>query len=409
MKESEVNYKAVFILNSMLFFFAGFAKFLYTPLLSPLKNSLNINSTQAGFLITLVFLGYALTRFPSGILTDLFGCKKTIIYSSYLTGITLLLVSFSPDYFLLTILTFIMGAATGLYTTAGYTFSVLIGKKGKETISTALLEIFGGTASLIAPLAVILFLENLDLSWKILFFISGLGVLITTTIFAYLMKGKEIKETITDDKEDISFKDELNKIFEVFKHPNIRKFIIWATLVGGFGCFALKGFESFIPTALSEVKGFSFTKANQLFSLIAISGLITKMGVAWAADKFGVKRIFATITALNLIFFIIFTLKINHFMIILTLIIFGITFKSHNTLINSYVMKKSPEKYQGTGFGLFSTLYTIIYSMGPLVVGFFIDRYNILIGMRFSLIGVVIALPLVLSFKFWVDEKKLNN
>lgn len=95
-------------------------------------------------------------------------------------------------------------------------------------------------------------------------------------------------------------------------------------------------------------------------------------------------------------------------MIILTLIVFGITFKSHNTLINSYVMKKSPEKYQGSGFGLFSTLYTIIYSLGPMVIGFFIDKFGLLVGMRFSLIGVFISLPLVLSFKYFINEKQLG-
>src|SRR6056297_67566 len=403
------NYIVVFVLNSILFFFSGIAKFIYTPLLSPLKNSLSISSTQAGSLITFVYLGYAFTRFPSGILTDIYGCKKTIIYSSFLTGISLLLLSFSPNYLILAILSFLMGGATGLYTTAGYTFSVLIGKTGKETTSTALLELFGGTASFIAPLAVILFLENLGYSWNSLFLTAGIGIIITSFLFAYFMKGKKIKKTIKSDPENQnSFKEELTEIFEVFKHPNLRKFIIWATLVGGFGFFAIKGFESFITTALAEAKNYSFSNANKLFTIIAVSGLITKMGVAWAADKFGVKRIFATLTALNLIFFIIFTLHINHFMIILTLIVLGITFKSHNTLINSYVIKKSPEKYQGSGFGLFSTLYTIIYSLGPMAIGYFIDKYGLLVGMRFSLIGVLISLPLVISFKYFIDETQLG-
>ncbi|MGM0409372.1 MAG: MFS transporter, partial [Bacillota bacterium] len=168
------------------------------------------------------------------------------------------------------------------------------------------------------------------------------------------------------------------------------------------------GFESFIPTALAEIKGYSFSNANQLFSIIAVSGIISKMGVAWAADKYGVKRIFAGITVINLVVFILFTLNISHYMIIFSLILLGVSFKSHNTLINSYVMKKSPEKYQGTGFGLFSTLYTIIYSLGPVVIGFFIDNFGLITGMRFSLIGIAISLPLVITFKYWIDEKKLG-
>ena len=246
MKTDQPNYIIVFILNSILFFFSGFAKFVYTPLLSPLKNTLSISSTQAGSLITLTFLGYAVTRFPSGILTDIYGCKKTIIYSSFITGLSLLLLSFSSSYLILAILSFVTGAATGLYTTAGYTFSVLIGQTGKETTSTALLELFGGAASFVAPLSVIFFLENLKLSWQSLFLTAGIGVIITCFLFAYFMKDKNIKKTIKkDSKNQPTFKEELTEILEVFKHPSIRKFIIWATLVGGFGCFALKGFEKF--------------------------------------------------------------------------------------------------------------------------------------------------------------------
>ncbi|MFW6410074.1 MAG: MFS transporter [Halanaerobiales bacterium] len=176
------------------------------------------------------------------------------------------------------------------------------------------------------------------------FFTTGIGVLLASLIFILLMNNKEIKKTSsTGDK--ISFKSQLKKVLNIFKKPDLSKFIIWATLVGGFGTFAIKGFESFIPTILAKIKGYSFTRANQLFAIIAINGLIFKMGVAWLADKFGTRRILAIMYFFNIAFFIIFTSQVAHIWNIVSLIIFGIYFKSHNTLINSYVMKLSPSRY----------------------------------------------------------------
>ena len=102
-------YILLFLSNSFLFFFQGLGKSVYTPLVSPFREILDISSTRAGLLITLVFLGYALARFPSGILTDVLGCERTILLGSGLMGLGFLLVGFSQTYIILALLTFFYG------------------------------------------------------------------------------------------------------------------------------------------------------------------------------------------------------------------------------------------------------------------------------------------------------------
>jgi MFS family permease len=261
---------------------------------------------------------------------------------------------------------------------------------------------------LIAPLVVVLFINDWQIGWRPLFYSIGIGTLITTALFVYFSKGKEITDK-SDSKQDYQFfKEEIIKTLQIFKNVELFKFVIWATLVGGFGFFAITAFRSFIPTLLIE-KGYSFARANQLYAIIAISGLITKLGIAWLADKFGTKRTLFLILILNFIFFFLFTAQIGHLLIIISLIIFGITFNSHNTLINAYVLRLFPDEYQGTGFGLFSTLYTAIYSLGPIATGFFADKFNLVIGMRVSILGIVIATFLLGLFKYLIDDEVLNK
>ncbi|MFW5786870.1 MAG: hypothetical protein ACOC21_03475 [Halanaerobiales bacterium] len=58
---------------------------------------------------------------------------------------------------------------------------------------------------------------------------------------------------------------------------------------------------------------------------------------------------------------------------------------------------------------MFSTLYTAIYSLGPLFVGSLSDHFQLVTGMRFSLLGIFIALPLLFLLNTWVDPAKLDT
>ncbi|MFN2362844.1 MAG: sugar MFS transporter [Halarsenatibacteraceae bacterium] len=409
---------ALFIANSFLFFFQGITKYIYVPLVTPIESSFEVGSTEAGLLITLVYLGYALARFPSGILADIFGCPRVIAGTGLLMSVSLLLVGISPNFYAMAAFSFLMGASTGLYVTAGYSYSVILGQDRFETVSTALLETFGGISGLVAPLFVILIWETLGLPISVFFYIMAAGALLASVIFIWLAKknnllAAESRKQGGASGESASVADIWPKVkgaVAILKEPAINRFIIWATLVGGFGAFAIKGFESFIPSFLHNLGGYSFSNANQLFTILAISGLITKMAVAWAADKFGSKRILFVFYIFNFTLFFYLTTAPEHFGIIATLILFGITFKSHNTVINSYVLKVMPKEYQGTGFGLFSTLYTAIYSAGAVFTGFVADQAgSLVIGMRAAVIGVVIAFACLALFKVFVKVDELKS
>jgi MFS family permease len=55
-----------------------------------------------------------------------------------------------------------------------------------------------------------------------------------------------------------------------------------------------------------------------------------------------------------------------------------------------------PPKYQGTGFGIFSTAYTVIYSFGPYLTGLLSVRLGLERAMQISLTGAFVAIVIIL-------------
>jgi len=87
----------------------------------------------------------------------------------------------------------------------------------------------------------------------------------------------------------------------------------------------------------------------------------------------------------------------------------GMACLNTNTLINSYVLRNMPPKYQGAGFGLFSTAYTAIYSFGPYMTGFLSELFSLSRAIQLSSIGAVAAPGLILAANYFVPKHLLAN
>ena len=421
----------VFVLNAVIFFFQAMTKNVYPPLVIPFMEAFSIDKAQAGLLITLVFMGYALARFPSGILADRIGCTPTVYLGSLAMALSFFTVGLFPGYLSTALFTFVLGVSSGIYVTAGYTLAVILGTRSRAATATAVFESFGMVAGIISPILVTLFI--IHSSWQAIFFTQGMVLLAVTALFYGKRRYSSKLEGILENNTQYPYPektthriDQEGKLLEhakkplqlnllwketkasmvIFKDPQIRRFIIWSTLVGGLGAISWTGINSFIPTYLVEEKSYNYETANRMFALVAISALATKIGVGWLADRFGTLRVLLSNLLLGIFLFFAFTLVVEHLLLLLILILLGATCLNTNTLINSYVLRLMPEKYQGTGFGLFCTAYTIIYSCGPYITGILSVSLGLTQAIRISSAGAVVAALLII---FFTNKKAAPN
>lgn len=414
---------AIFILNAVIFFFQAMTKNVYPPLVLPFIEAFTIDKAQAGLLITLVFLGYALARFPSGILADRIGCTPTVYLGSLAMALSFFTVGLFPGYASTALFTFILGVSSGIYVTAGYTLAVILGTRSRAATATALFESFGMLAGIISPLLVTYFI--LYLNWQALFYTQGALLLAVTALFyrkralSSMLEGlpgagihdlarARTEKTLGPARNEqgqtkkplrlAALWQETKNSMAIFQDPQIRHFITWSTLVGGLGAISWAGVNSFVPTYLVEAKEYSYEAANRMFALVAVSALATKVCIGWLADRFGTLRVLLSNLLLSIFLFFAFTLVVQHLHILVILVLLGATCLNTNTLINSYVLRFMPEQYQGTGFGLFCTAYTIIYSCGPYLTGLLSVSLGLTQAIRFSSAGAIIAVLLIVFF-----------
>ncbi len=419
-------FSTIFFLNAVIFLFQALTKNLFPPLLLPLREAFLIENSQAGMLVTLVFFGYALARFPSGIMADHIGCTKTVLLGSAAMAISFVGVAVSPNYPVMAIMVFILGVSSGVYVTAGYTLAVIIGSRKRAATATAAFESFGIAAGIASPALVTVFV--LFLNWQLLFILSGILLAAVTALF---LRFKESsfnyeEEYAAQSGFDRGYIDNppspeppagmIKKLIRdirsstvIFRDPVIRRFIIWSTLVGGLGALSWTGINSFIPTFLVEERGYSYDLANRMFIIVAVAGLAAKIGIGSLADRFGNNPVLLANLALSIIMFFALTLAVGYWQLIAILALLGAACLNTNTLINSYVLRNMPLRYQGAGFGLFSTAYTAIYSLGPYLTGSLADMVGLGKAIQFSSAGAVLAVFLIFSANYFVPKHLVDK
>ena len=146
-----------------------------------------------------------------------------------------------------------------------------------------------------------------------------------------------------------------------------------------------------------------------MFIIVAAAGMAAKIGTGWLADRFGNNVVMLLNLSFSIAFFITLTLVTNHWPIMVILALLGATCLNTNTLINSYVLRNMPPKYQGTGFGLFSAAYTAIYSLGPYMTGLLSDLFGLSRAIQLSSFGALAAVFLILAADRFVPRDMIGK
>lgn len=161
----------------------------YSPLITTMQAALHINSSQAGLMSTLLFLGLASAYIPAGMIIDRFGARPVLICFSALLTIGGMLLPLFPSLLWILFCRLLVGIGAGGAFIAGAGVAAVLGKHASfgQGLYGGATQIGSGLGLLITPHLLPIFgWRGCFLFWGIL---SGLSML----VWLFVNDGQEIR------------------------------------------------------------------------------------------------------------------------------------------------------------------------------------------------------------------------
>jgi len=337
-------------------------RYIYPSVLPFLREAFAIDLTVAGFLLSALWLAYALGQFPGGVLGDRYGEGNILVASTGIATVALLLVAVSFSLWTLFAATITFGFATGLYGPHRFTIFTDI-YTGRAGTAVGITMAAGSVGNTILP-AIAVAIAGYA-SWRL-----GFGVLIPFFVVVcasiYLFVPKRTSQSTGD-----------TKTFSMNTLRRLRTAVIGGgiPLVVGIHivmAFVSNGFLGFYPTYLIEVKGFTPQTAALLYGSYFALGVAIQPMTGMLRDRFGSKW---TLTLVAGMFFLglvalQFAVNVVHIVVLTGLL-------SHRNglgvVTNTFIADTLDDDIKGSGLGLLRTSWLLTGAMSPIFVGFLGD------------------------------------
>ncbi len=338
------------------------ARLAVSPLTPFVLDEFEISKSLIGVALTGMWLAYALTQYPSGVLGEQHGEKKVILLSLGGVCVMSVLLGLTPVFELFFVGCILLGGFAGLEYAAATTFLTRKFDRDGRVIG---IHAFGAPfAGLVVP--VLITWIGVRYGWR-LAVISTVAVSLPVFVLFYSKVGPTAPTNPTQ-----SFTDSVNLdiVTELIRQPPI-SFSIGIAVVGEF---YNQGLISFLPVFLVQYHGYSATASGALFSLFFLGSALGSVTIGSVSDRFGQDL---TIAGCLLLVVVGIAVILTPFSLAPLL---GVTLLAFGTclviVVQTRFLDRMTDGDRGTEFGLVRTVYMILGSLGSVTVGILAESFG---------------------------------
>lgn len=371
--------KQVLILCSAGWFLAQSGRLILPALSLPIQDSIAIGNAQFGFAITVMWAVYALLQFPGGIAGDDLGYKTVTVLSTALAGVGFFVLAFTVTYYQFLVATSLVGVGVGLFYITSRTFpSTLYAEKKGQALGIT--NASGDAGGVVAPLIATAII-GLAVAWQVGFFAFTAAFVLLAIWFHFTIREPYQLGVPGIQAASSAALKELRK-------PGI------PLTIAAYSVFAMtwQGSVAFIPLYIFQTKGFSYGFGGLMLSLFFLMGVIVKPIAGWASDAIG-RHVLAVGSLFSAGCFLgTLALFVSHgWLVIVLIVLFGATLMAFPPVTQAYLIDVFSEDTVGSAFGLTRTVYVLIGSLGPTIVGLSSELLSFDAAFAFLAIGLVLA------------------
>jgi sugar phosphate permease len=364
-----------------------------------------LSNTEAGGIVSLLFMAYAVAQIPGGYVYTKVGVRKAFPFFMILTSMFTWLQGLTSSVFTLKLARVGLGLCegplpTGCLTTVNYWFPPK--EKGTATGIYLAASKFG---PVIAPIIGVAIIELY--SWREIFLFFAIPGILLSIVWYFMVANKpseskfvseaELKYILTEEsdtaekekivkpKRDMRWLDKIIRMKKVeLVDSNAKLFTSWNIIGNAIGYGLMNGIiytiMTWIPTYLMKEKGFMSFKMGFLAAAPFIGAVAGNVIGGWISDRILDKRrkplmlcsgLFTTIMMYSLIY-----APNNITLLGILLFLSGFLFSLGFSAFSVYPMGVTSKKMFPLAYGITNTGGQIGSASAPFVVGVLLDAYS---------------------------------
>ncbi len=368
------------------YYVENFLKTAASALSPVLITELGINKGTMGLLITAFFIIYGIMQIPAGMFTDMFGPRKTILGFTALTLVGVFLFWISFRFEMLVVAQIIMGVGCSVFYINAVSLITNWFPVERRATAIGVLSAASGlgnfTSYLGFPLA-----NSILGGWRNFYIVVALILLTNYAMNVFILKNGPNGNGV----EHKSSRNLLGSLGEVIHDRRLYPFLVGYILIS-FGWVL----NTWMPSFLTETKGFTYVEAGLISSLGTIAGIPGCIAVGAISDRLRKRKLPLVV------FSCLYTVVLTSFifapkglpLLVFAALSFSISFCASTwVLFFSMVPEVLPQEEASIGLGLVNGLGTIGFSLITPFYGGLIDAT----GGYFASNAVLIVISIIMT------------
>ncbi|WP_135364373.1 MFS transporter [Halosimplex halophilum] len=339
-------------------FVVNLGRVVFAPLLDPLRAALTVDAAAVGLLASLVWVGSAVPRIPTGYLLT----RVPRHYVVFATGATLTaataLASVAPGIRALQAAALLMGAAGGAYFIAA---NPLVSELFPSRVGSAL-GVHGTAAQLAAvgaPLFVTAVLARGE--WPLTFRIMAAVTAVATVLFTVAAWRTDLPAAGTEDRHLL-----------VAVREQWRLVLAGVVMLGATG-FVWQGVFNFYPTYLAETKSLTESTARTVLSVVFGAGVPAMALSGRLADRLDIVRYILALLGGFVVTVLALTTVSGLVAVVAVSLVLGYVTHSLFPAMDTYLLGSLPDRHRASAYAAYSGTMMFVQAGGSYAVGFLRD------------------------------------
>ncbi|MCW4048310.1 MAG: MFS transporter [Candidatus Bathyarchaeota archaeon] len=390
----KTRYYAYILLTTICitYFVENFLRSAAGALTPILITELSISHGAMGLLVSAYFFVYGVMQVPSGILSDAFGARKTILGFTAITVVGIFLFWASRSYELLFVAQFLVGiGCSTFYINAVKLVSTWFPVNRRAT-AIGILSASSGLGNTISYMGFPIAVESLG-GWRNLYLWMSIILVVNWVMNIFILKDRDELQIASPHLRNQPI---LQSLVETLKDKRLYPFLA-GFILSSTGWV----FMNWMPQFLIDARGFTYFEVGQIASLGTIAGIPGCIAVAAVSDRLRKRK--TPLIAFSAIYVALLIVFMNLPGTVPLVVFGGLSFlmsfaASFWVLYFSMIPETLPPEQAGIGLGLVNGMGTIGFSVITPIYGALVDRTgsyfmsNTLIQILSLLMPVIFAL-----------------